>query len=165
MNSDAKSKKKIEEQNLKNNMVNQSHIFTESPRGRYIDNGRSILRFLLRAKRICFETFMHRSNNNVTHNKTNASRTCLKYREIPEKTRNAKMTSSQMTKITISTLEVKLEVEEKKEAEAQSCLDRTWYSLSCSAKLCRVIISLSISLSLLVLLLLKDESKRRESEK
>lgn len=47
--------------------------------------------------------------------------------------------------------EVRLEeVEEKKETEAQSCLDRIWYSLSCSAKFDLVIIlspSFSISLS------------------
>lgn len=37
--------------------------------------------------------------------------------------------------------EVRLEeVEEKKETEAQSCLDRIWYSLSCSAKFDLVII-------------------------
>lgn len=66
---------------------------------------------------------------------------CLKYSEMAEETRNARITSSHITKITISTLEVKWlwEVEEKKDAEAQSCLDRIWYSLSWSAKLCRVI--------------------------
>lgn len=37
--------------------------------------------------------------------------------------------------------EAKLEVEEKKETEAQSCLDRIWYSLSCSARFDRVIIA------------------------
>ena len=41
--------------------------------------------------------------------------------------------------------EVKLEVEEKKETEAQSCLDRIWYSLNWSAKFDRVIISLLAS--------------------
>lgn len=33
-----------------------------------------------------------------------------------------------------------LEVEEKKTAEAHSCLDRIWYSLNCSARFDRVII-------------------------
>lgn len=37
--------------------------------------------------------------------------------------------------------EVKLEVEEKKETDAQSCLERIWYSLSCSARFDRVIIA------------------------
>lgn len=34
-----------------------------------------------------------------------------------------------------------VEVEEKKETEAQSCLDRIWYSLSCSARFDLVIIA------------------------
>lgn len=62
--------------------------------------------------------------------KTNikASRICLKYKETTEKTKKAKITSSHITKTTTSTLEVVIlgEVEEKKETEAQSCLDRIW---------------------------------------
>jgi len=37
--------------------------------------------------------------------------------------------------------EEKFEVDEKKETEAQSCLDRIWYSLSCSARFDLVIIA------------------------
>lgn len=37
--------------------------------------------------------------------------------------------------------DVILEVEEKKEAEAQSCLDRIWYSLNCSTRFDRVIMA------------------------
>lgn len=37
-------------------------------------------------------------------------------------------------------VDVKLEVEEKKETEAQSCFDLIWYSLSCSASFDLVII-------------------------
>uniref|UniRef100_A0A7C9E1K2 Uncharacterized protein n=1 Tax=Opuntia streptacantha TaxID=393608 RepID=A0A7C9E1K2_OPUST len=109
-------------------MINQSRIFTltGSSSEHYIDKGRSILRFFFRACRICFVIFMHRSSSNVTHIKTNASCICLKYSETAEETRNARTMSSHITKITISTLEAKLlwEVEEKKDAEAQSCLDR-----------------------------------------
>lgn len=84
---------------------------------------------------------MHKSNSIVTITKIKASRICLKYKETAEKTRKARITSSHITKTTTSTLEeVRLEVEEKKETEAQSCFDRIWYSLSCSAKFERVII-------------------------
>jgi len=83
------------------------------------------------------------------HTRMNASCICLKYRETAEKTRNARITSSHITKITTSTLEEgRLVVEEKKETEAQSCLDRIWYSLNCSARFDRVIMALSLSLSL-----------------
>lgn len=52
------------------------------------------------------------------------------------------MTSSHMTKTTTSTLdEEAAEVEEKKETVAQLCFDRTWYSLSCSARFDRVIMA------------------------
>ena len=44
--------------------------------------------------------------------------------------------------------EGRLAVEEKKETEAQSCLDRIWYSLNCSARFDRVIMARSLSLSL-----------------
>lgn len=84
------------------------------------------------------------------HTKIKASRIRLKYKETAEKTRKARMTSSHITNTTTSTLEeVKLEVEEKKEKDAQSCLDRIWYSLNCSARLDRVIISNPLSLPLL----------------
>lgn len=75
------------------------------------------------------------------HTKIKASCICLKYRETAEKTRKARITSSHITKMTTSTLEdAILEVEEKNETEAQSCLDRFWYSLNCSARFDRVII-------------------------
>lgn len=91
----------------------------------YKDKGRSILRFLFRASFTCFVIFMHKSNSSVTHNKITASLKCLKYKETPEKTKNAKITSSHTTKIATSTLEeMTLEVEEKNETEAQSYLDR-----------------------------------------
>lgn len=61
----------------------------------------------------------------MMHTKINARRICLKYKETAENTKKARMTSSHITKITTSNLEeVRLEVEEKKETEAQSCLDR-----------------------------------------
>lgn len=44
-----------------------------------------------------------------------------------------------MTTSALEAVDVRLEVEEKKETEAQSCFDRIWYSLSCSAKFDRVI--------------------------
>lgn len=44
--------------------------------------------------------------------------------------------------------EGRLAVEEKKETEAQSCLDRIWYSLNCSARFDRVIMARSLPLSL-----------------
>lgn len=44
--------------------------------------------------------------------------------------------------------EGRFEVEEKKETEAQSCLDRSWYSLNCSARFDLVIMVLFPSLLL-----------------
>lgn len=91
----------------------------------YIDNGRSILRFFFLASVTCFVTFMHRSNRIVMHAKIKVSCICLKYNETAENTRKARMRSSHITKTTTSTLEdARLEVEEKNETEAQSCLDR-----------------------------------------
>jgi len=85
---------------------------------------------------------MQTSSSKATHTKMNASCNRLKYNETAENTKNAKMTSSQMTKTTTSTLdEEKLEVDEKKETDAQSCFDRIWYSLSCSARFDLVIIA------------------------
>lgn len=110
----------------------------------YMDKGRSILLFFLLANLTCFVIFMHKSNSIVIDTKTKASRMCLKYKETAEKTRKARITSSHITNTTTSTLEEeKLEaVEEKNDTEAQSCLDRIWYSLSCSARFDRVIIFL-----------------------
>lgn len=114
----------------------------------YIDNGSSILLFFFPATLTCFVIFMHRSNNNVMHTRIKASCICLKYKETAEKTRKANITSSHITKATTSTLEVvRLEVDAKNETEAQSCLDRSWYSLNWSAKLDRVIMA-SLFLSL-----------------
>lgn len=91
----------------------------------YIDKGRSILRFFFLANRTCFVTFMHISNSKVMQTRINASRICLKYKETAEKTKNAMIKSSHITNTTTSTLEeLILEAEEKKETEAQSCLDR-----------------------------------------
>lgn len=70
----------------------------------YIDNGRSILRFFFLASRTCFVIFMHKSNSTVTQTNTKASWMCLKYKETTEKTKNAKITSSHITKTTTSTL-------------------------------------------------------------
>lgn len=115
----------------------------------YIDNGRSILRFFFLANLTCFVIFMHKSNSIVMHTRMKASCICLKYRETAAKTRKARITSSHMTKITTSTLEEgRFEVEEKKETEAQSCLDRSWYSLNCSARFDLVIMVLFPSLLL-----------------
>ena len=107
----------------------------------YIDKGRSILRFFLRANLTLLVIFISKSNSSITNRKITARLKCLKYNDTAEKTRNARMTSSHITKIATSTLEeARLVVEEKKETEAQSCLDRIWYSRSCSAKFDRVII-------------------------
>lgn len=70
----------------------------------YIDNGRSILRFFFLASRTCFVIFMHKSNSTVMQTNTKASWMCLKYKETTEKTKNAKITSSHITKTTTSTL-------------------------------------------------------------
>lgn len=99
-----------------------------------MDNGRSILRFFFLANLICFVIFMHRSNSMVTQIKIKASCMCRKYKDTAEKTKKARITSSHITKTTTSTLEEpKLELEQKRETEAQSFLDRSWYSLNCSA--------------------------------
>lgn len=91
-----------------------------------MDNGRSILRFFFLESLNCFVTFMHTSSKNEMHTKIKASLKCLKYKETAENTKKARMTNSHNTKTTTSTLEEeRLEVEEKKETEAQSCLDRS----------------------------------------
>jgi len=60
----------------------------------------------------------------VTQSRIKASCNRLKYKDTAENTTSANITSSHMTKTTTSTLEEeKLEVEEKKETEAQSCFD------------------------------------------
>lgn len=107
-----------------------------------MDNGRSILLFFFLANLTCFVTFMHRSNNNVMHTKIKANCICRKYKETAENTKKDRIMSSHITKITTSTLEDEiLEVEEKKETEAHSCLDRIWYSLNCSTRFDRVIMA------------------------
>ena len=58
--------------------------------------------------------------------------------------------------------EGRLAVEEKKETEAQSCLDRIWYSLNCSARFDRVIMARSLSLSLSETLLFSLSLSRAE---
>lgn len=93
----------------------------------YIDNGRSILRFFFLASVTCFAIVTHTSNNKLALTKMNASFRFVKYNETTEKIRSAKITSSHITKMTTSALvavDVRLEVEEKKETEAQSCFDR-----------------------------------------
>lgn len=75
----------------------------------YIDKGRSILRLFFLANLTCFVILMHKSKSIVMHNKINARRTCLKYKETAEKTKKAIMTSSHITKITTSTLHPEME--------------------------------------------------------
>lgn len=92
----------------------------------YIERGRSILRFFFLAILTCFAIFIQTNNSKQTQSKMNASSNRFKYNETAENTRNAKITSSQITKTTTSTLEEeeeKLEEEEKRETEAQSCFD------------------------------------------
>jgi hypothetical protein len=92
--------------------------------GLYIERGRSILRFFFLACLTCFVIFIQRSNSKVTQSRIKASCNRLKYKDTAENTTSANITSSHMTKTTTSTLEEeKLEVEEKKETEAQSCFD------------------------------------------
>lgn len=93
--------------------------------GTYIDNGRSILRCFFRATLTCFVIFMHKSRSSVVHNKNIESLKCLKYNETAENTKNAKITSSHITKTATSTLEeARAEEVENKEPEVQSYLDR-----------------------------------------
>lgn len=70
----------------------------------YIESGRSILRFFFLADLTCLVTFMQTSSSKVTHTKMKANCNRLKYKETAENTKKAKMTSSQMTKTTTSTL-------------------------------------------------------------
>ncbi|KAG5542528.1 hypothetical protein RHGRI_022165 [Rhododendron griersonianum] len=73
----------------------------------YIDNGRSILLFFFRSCLTFFATFMHKSRRKVTQTKIKASFICLKYNKTAEKTRQANMTSSHITKTTTEKLEQK----------------------------------------------------------
>jgi hypothetical protein len=55
-------------------------------------------------------------------------------------------------------------VEEKKETEAQSCFDRIWYSLNCSARFDRVIMAPTLSLKRCRFYLLELEGRPRRRQ-
>jgi hypothetical protein len=60
--------------------------------------------------------------------------------------------------------ELILEAEEKKETEAQSCLDRIWYSLNWSAKFDRVIIFIVCLFASISLSFISSSSSRRRQQ-
>lgn len=70
----------------------------------YIDNGRSILRFVFLSSLTCFIIFNPISKRIVMHIKQNASRIYLKYSETADKTRKARIMSSHTADIIKSTL-------------------------------------------------------------
>ena len=71
---------------------------------------RDSLRFFFLANLTCFVTFKQTSSSKAKHNKTKASCNRWKYKETAENTKNAKITSSHMTKTTTSTLGDKISI-------------------------------------------------------